>query len=150
MTQATPTAAARTPWHLWVVGIVGVLWNAYGCYDYVMTHTGGEAYLRSLGLNDAQIAYYHAMPAYMTAVWAIGVWGGLLGAVLLLLRSKWALHVFIASCAAFVFSVIYTYFLSNGGDIVPPEAPIMNGVILAGCLFFIWYAGFAAKRGILR
>jgi hypothetical protein len=72
------------------------------------------------------------------------------GSILLLLRMKWALHAFIISGAAFVFSLIYTYLLSNGGDVMPPEAPIMNAVILAGCLFFIWYAWFATKRGILR
>jgi hypothetical protein len=39
------------------------------------------------------------MPAWMTGVWAIGVWGALAGSVLLLLRSKWAVHVFAASLA---------------------------------------------------
>ncbi len=150
MTEATQAKAAGTPWHLWVVGVIAVLWNAYGCYDYVMTNTGGVEYLRSFGFTEEQIAYYVAMPAWMTAVWAIGVWGAMAGAVLLLLRSKWALHAFAASLAAFVLSLVYTYALSNGGDIMPAEAPIINAVILAGCLFFLWYAWFATKRGILR
>ena len=150
MTETAPTKAAGTPWHLWVVGVIGVLWNASGCYDYVMTNTGGVEYLRSFGFTEEQIAYFTAMPAWMTAVWAIGVWGGMAGAVLLLLRSKWALHVFAASLAAFLLSLVYTYLLSNGGDIMPAEAPIINAVILAGCLFFLWYAWFATKRGLLR
>jgi hypothetical protein len=146
----TQAKVSGTPWHLWVVGIIAVLWNGYGAYDYVMTNTGGEEYLRSLGMGDDVIAYMNAMPAWMTAVWAIGVWGGVLGSVLLLLRMKWALHVFVASLAAFVLSLIYTYALSNGAEVMPPEAPIMNAVVLIGCLFFVWYAWFAAKRGILK
>lgn len=148
--MADAQAKSATPWHLWVVGIVAILWNAYGCYDYVMTNTGGDDYLRSYGMSDEVIAYYHDMPAWMTGVWAVGVWGAMLGAVLLLLRMKWALHVFVVSCAAFVLSLIYTYALSNGAEIMPPEGIYMNGIILAGCLFFIWYAWFATKRGILR
>lgn len=62
-------AKSGAPWHLWVVGVVGLLWNGYGCYDYFMTETAGEEYLRSYGMTDEMIAYYNAMPAWMTAVW---------------------------------------------------------------------------------
>jgi hypothetical protein len=149
MTEAS-SVRPSTPWHLWVVGVVALLWNGYGAYDYVMTNVGGADYMRSLGMGEEAIAYIMAAPAWMTAVWAIGVWGGVLGAVLLLLRMKWALHVFIASCAAFLVNLIYTYLLSEGGSVMPPESAIINAVILAFCLFFIWYAWFAGKRGLLR
>jgi hypothetical protein len=143
--------ATKAPWHLWAVGVVGILWNAYGCYDHYMSNTGGDAYLRGAGMTGAQIAYFHSMPAWMTAVWAIGVWGALLGSVLLLARSKWALHVFVASLAAFVLSLVYAYLLSNGGEVMGGMATaIMQTVVLAGCLFFVWYAWFATKRGLLR
>ncbi|MEZ5994671.1 MAG: hypothetical protein R3C25_02865 [Hyphomonadaceae bacterium] len=143
-------AATRTPWHLWAVGILSLLWNSYGCYDYTMTQTGGEAYLRQVGMTDGQIAYFAAMPVWMTAVWAIGVWGALAGSVLLLLRSRWAVTVFVASLAAFVLSLVYAYGLSNGGDVYGQTGLIMNGVILAACLFFLWYAWRANKQGLLR
>ena len=29
--------AARTPAHLWIVGILSLLWNGFGAYDYLMT-----------------------------------------------------------------------------------------------------------------
>jgi hypothetical protein len=144
-------ATQRTPWHLWVVGVVGLLWNSFGGYDYFMSKTVGDAYLRQAGMTEPQIAYFNAMPDWMTAVWAVGVWGALLGSVLLLVRSKWALHVFIASLAAFVLSLVYAYALSNGAEVMGgTQYMIMNGIILAGCLFFAWYAWFAKKSGLLR
>lgn len=143
-------STAKTPWHLWTVGIVSLLWNAFGCYDYYMTHTGGDAYLRAYGMTEAQIAYYHAMPSWMTAAWAIGVWGALLGSILLLLRSKWAFQVFVISFAAFVLSVVYTYGFTDGYETNGPAALIMSAVIAASCVFFIWYARFATRRGVLR
>lgn len=150
MTATMDTSAARAPWHLWVVGIVGVLWNGFGAYDYVMTNLQGETYMRSMGVTDAQISYFNAMPAWMMGVWAIGVWGGLLASVLLLLRMKWALHAFVASLAAFVVNLIYTYLLSNGAEVTGQTMMLMNAAILAGCLFFTWYAWTMTKRGVLR
>jgi hypothetical protein len=150
MTEATQAKSAATPWHLWAVGIVGVLWNGFGVYDYLMTNTGGEAYLRSMNIDEAMIAYVMSMPSWMTAVWAVGVWGGLAGAVLLLLRMKWALYVFAASLAGFLTSLVYYYVLSNGMEIMGAGSLGLNGAILAGCLFFLWYAWSATKRGLLR
>lgn len=45
--MAEAIQSRRTPWHVWTVGGLATLWNAFGCYDYVMTMTGGEEYLRS-------------------------------------------------------------------------------------------------------
>jgi hypothetical protein len=149
MSQAAQSSA-KAPWHLWAVGVFGLLWNGYGCYDYVMTTTGGDAYLRSLGLDEAFVDYYAAMPAWMTGVWALGVWGGLLGSILLLLRSKWAYVVFVVSFAAYALSVVYTYLLSNGGEVAPEGAAIMHGVVALGCIFFVWYARTMKQRGLLR
>jgi hypothetical protein len=147
MTDSTTTA---TPWHLWAVGILSLLWNGYGCYDYYMTVTGGEEYLRAYGMTDAQIDYYNAMPSWLTGAWAIGVWGAALGSVLLLLRSKWALHAFVVSFAAFLVSVVYSYGFSDAAALTGATGMIMNGVITAACVFFIWYAHTMTERGVLR
>ncbi len=144
--------SGKAPWHLWAVGVLGILWNGFGCFDYTMTNMQGDAYLTAAGMTAEQIAHMNAMPAWMSGVWAIGVWGGLIGCVLLLLRNKLALPVFIASGASFVFSVIYSRFI----DPMPAGGPhagsmdMMHLIIFAGCVFFIWYAMFAKKRGIIR
>ena len=149
MTQASP-AAARAPWHLWAIGVVAALWNGFACYDYTMTKIGGEAYLRANGLPEAIIAQYVASPVWYTAAWAIGVWGGLLGGLLLLLRRKWALYAFVASFAAFLLMVLYEYVLTSGGQLAGASGAVMTALIAAFCVFFIWYAWTAGKRGWLR
>jgi len=149
----------KTPWHLWAVGAVAVLWNAYGGYDYTMSMTKGAAYLASAGMTPDQIAYYGAMPVWMTAIWAIGVWGGVLGS--LLLRNKLAFPVFAVSFGAFLLSLVYTYGLSDGGKVMgfmmqdgvkvaSSMIMIIQTFIAAGCAFFTWYAWTMSKRGILR
>lgn len=139
----------KTPWHFWLVCLIGLPWNAFGAYDYFMSQSGGAAYLRSAGMNEAQIAYFGAMPAWAISVWAIGVWGAVAGTLLLLVRSKWALPVYVISFLAFLLSLVYTYALSDGAKIMG-NGWIMSLVIAAGCIFFIWYASAMQKRGVLR
>jgi hypothetical protein len=150
MTATVDAPRASAPWRYWVVSVLGVLWNAFGAYDYFMSKTGGDAYMRQAGMSEAQIAHMHAYPAWMSADWAIGVWGGLLGALLLLVRSRYAFHAFVASLAAFVVMLVYTYALSDGAKVMGQQGMIFNVLILAGCLFFVWYSRLMTKRGVLR
>jgi Na+-translocating ferredoxin:NAD+ oxidoreductase RnfD subunit len=146
MNESNPV---KTPWHLWAAGLLGLLWNSYGGYDYFMSKTKGDAYLQSAGMTPAQIEHFHAMPVWMTAVWAVGVWGAMLGNVLLLARSRWAFEVFVASLLAYVLSLVYAYLISPMPD-SNPSFMVIQGVILAGCLFFVWYAHTQRKTGVLR
>jgi len=85
----------------------------------------------------------------MTAVWAVGVWGALLGTILLLLRSRFAVEVLLASLVGFVISLVYAYLIAPMPD-APAMMPFVQGVILIGCLFFLWYANWQRKDGVLR
>jgi len=138
----------KTPWHLWAVGVVAILWNAVGCFDYFMTMTKGDVYMAAAGMTEAQIAFMNHSPAWMTAVWAIGVWGGLLGGVLLLLRNKLAVPVFIVSLASYVLSLIHNLVISPMPD--ASEQFVMFVIIFAGCVFFMWYSMRAKNNGLLR
>ncbi len=141
---------SKAPWHLWVVGVVAVLFNAIGVFDYVMSMAQGASYMESAGMTPAQIAHYQEMPSWMTAVWTIGVWGAMLGSVLILLRRKLAVPVFAVSLAAFLVSLFYTYVLTNGGEIMGGQMAIASSVITALLLFFLWYSWLMTKRSVLR
>ena len=145
--QQTPTAT--TPWHLWLVGILALLWNGFGCVDYVMSATRPETWLAQMGLNEAQIAYFNAMPAWATAAWAFGVFGGLVGALFLLMRQRWAMHAFAVSQLGWVAGMIHAYGLSDGMEVMGDAWP-MQLVIGAICVFLVWYGWAMAKRGVLR
>ena len=157
----TTSMTTRTPWHLWVVGVIAVLWNAYGGYDYTMSMTQGATYMAASGMTPDQIAYYDTMPVWMTGVWAIGVWGGVLGSLLLLMRNKLAFPVFAVSFGAFLLSLLYVYGLSDSGKmmgfmmkdgvkVASSMIIIMNVVIAVGCAFFTWYAWTMSKKSVLR
>jgi hypothetical protein len=143
-------ALVRTPWHIWLIGVIAVLFNSIGVFDFIMSMAQGAQYQASAGMSPDQIAHYQAMPSWMTVVWAVGVFGAFLASILLLLRRKLALPVFVLSLAAFFISLIYTYILTDGGTVMGRQMAITSAVIAALLAFFCWYSRFMAKRGVLR
>lgn len=144
----TAAPAARTPWHLWLVGVLAVLWNGFGAYDYIMTQTENAAYLAQF--TAEQRAYFASYPTWMEAVWAIGIWSSVAGSILLLLRMRWAFHAFVLSTAAYALSLVYSFVLSDGAEIMGQTGAIFSAVILAIMLFLIWYCRRMTKAGVLR
>jgi len=67
--------SARAPAHLWIVGILSLLWNCFGAYDYTMTKTRGAQYIESTmpGVDgNAALAWINGMPMYAQIGWAMG------------------------------------------------------------------------------
>jgi hypothetical protein len=140
----------RTPWHLWVVGVVSLLWNAGGAWDYLMTQLGNEAYLSML--NEAQRAMLDARPAWFDAVWALGVWGSVAGSLLLLLRSRWAVTAFALSFVGLILSSVWSYGLSDptADEVMGRFATVFSLVVAVVIVAFWAYARVMAGRGVLR
>ncbi len=141
--------STRTPSHLWIVGVAATLWNGFGAFDYLMTQTRNAQYLANF--TDPQRIYFESFPIWMEAMWAIGVWGGLAGSLLLLARSRHAVAAFALSLAGLAASTIYQYVLSS------PPAEMTSGAML-GMNLAIWavavgllvYAIRMRRRGVLR
>jgi hypothetical protein len=76
----------RVPWHLWLVGILGLLFNSVGAFDYVMMQTRIASYVGRFTPEHFEVLY--GLPAWFVACWAIAVWGGTLRAVLVLPRRR--------------------------------------------------------------
>ena len=140
-------AERRTPWHLWVIGILALLWNLVGAYDYLMTQTQNEAYMGRF--TAEQLEYFYGFPTWVVATWAIAVWGGLLGAILLLLRKRLAAPVFLVSFVSMIVTSIYNFGLSDGARVMGTPAVAFTGVIFLFALILWLYARAMARQGVL-
>ena len=141
--------ATKTPLHLWIVGAVATLWNGFGAFDYLMTQTRNAQYLAHY--TDPQRIYFESFPVWMEAVWAFGVWGGLAGSLLLLMRSRHAVTAFAVSLAGLAVSTVYQYVLASpppGMD--SPGMMAMNLIIWAAAIGFLVYALRMRRSGVLR
>lgn len=147
-------AEGRTPVHLWIIGILALLWNAIGCYDYVMTRMRDTDYFAKMmpGTDpNAVLAYIDSFPVWAQAGWALGVWGGLVGALLLLVRSRYAVWSFGLSLIGAILGLGYQI-ANPGGPAAMHEGAgvIMPYVIIGIALFLAWYSWSQEKKGVLR
>lgn len=145
------TEPLRAPGHLWAVGVISLLWNSFGCVDYTMSKLDPSGYMKSVGMGEAEIAYTQAMPAWLSAFWALGVWGSLLGSVLLLLRSRHAVTAFAGSLLGLAVSQIYQFTDSAMPESMKsPGMMGMTALIWISLLFFLWYSNRMKAAGVLR
>ncbi len=141
---------ANTPKHLWLVGIVSLVWNAFGAYDYAMSHLAGQQYFESMGLDAEAYAWFEALPGWSVAAWAVGVWGSVLGSILLLLRSRHAATAFLVSIVGAVISFCYQFLSERPASLEGGMATIMPVVILVLIVAQWYYARRQAAAGVLR
>jgi hypothetical protein len=144
--------SARTPAHLWIVGALSLLWSCFGALDYLMSRMHNEAFFKAMMPNmDPAVAYSYmdSMPLYASLGWGLGVWGGLLGSVLLLARSRYAVHAFAASILGMVLSFGYQLFVAKN---VPAEmqSPVMPAVVAVIGIALLLYSRAMSARGLLR
>lgn len=135
----------KAPWHLWVVGVLTLLFNAIGIYSYLMTQTGQ---LASLGMTEDQIAYFEDFPAWADAVWALGVWGAFLGSILLLLKLKLAFFSFVVAIIGLVGTTYFENVLAETPDSLQNPALLIS--IWVTTLFSLWYSWRMKSKGVLR
>ena len=149
MSELNSNTSVKAPWHLWVVGVVGLLWSAMGAMDYVMTKTRNEEYMSAF--TPEQLEFFYGLPVWVVAAWAIAVWGGVLGAVLLLLRKSLSVSVFLASFLAMVITAIHNYVLSNGLEVIGDTfSLVFTAIIFFAGLGLYLYARAMQKRGVIK
>ena len=149
MRDAQGTTTPGRPWHLWLIGIVGVLWSLMGVVSFVLTQMRVEAVMSRF--PPQQRAYFESFPWWAVAFWAIGVFGGVIGCALLLLRNRFAFRALLASVIGWLVTNLGGLFLLGGmevmretGGLGPTAFPIIVAALLAS------YARAMSKKGVLR
>lgn len=141
-------ARAKSPWQLWVVGVLATLWNAGGVFSWFTIMSGNY---EGMGFDPETVAYLEAYPAWALVTYTMGTWGALLGSLALLLRSKWAVLLFAMSIVGLAGTTIH--------EQVAPDLPqafqssgqmIFAITIWATTIGLLAYSSFLTSKGILR
>lgn len=155
MDNAIDTRGGRAvPMHLWIVGGLALLWNAFGCYDYLMTRMRNTDYLASMMPDvdpNQMLAYVDSYPIWAQFGWGLGVWMGLIGSILLLMRHRWAVAAFGLSFVGMVLS--FSWALTHPSGIAAMDegaGAMMPWVIMALGIFLFLYARQMRIKGVVR
>lgn len=148
-------AQSRTAVHLWIIGALSLLWSCFGCYDYLMTRMRNLDYIGSSmpGVDPkATLAWVDAFPLYAQFGWGLGVWMGLAGAILLLLRSRWAVWAYGLSLIGAILGLGYQIVLAPplAGAHDTPMTKLIPYVVIVVAVALFLYARAMEKKGVLR
>ncbi|WP_430927476.1 hypothetical protein [Polaribacter marinivivus] len=131
----------------WVISILAIIWNLIGVIVYL-----GQAYMtddmKAL-MTEEQLAIIENSPIWATAAFAIAVWFGLLGSILLTLRKKLSKSVLYISLLGVIVQLIYNFFMSNAIEVYGTQGIIQPLITLAISLFLVSYAKQADKKDLL-
>ena len=147
-------AMGRAPMHLWIIGGLGTLWNAFGAYDYLMTRMRNTDYLASMMPTvdpQAVLAWVDAFPIWAQFGWGLGVWMGLIGCVMLLLRHRWSVPALGLSMVGAIVGLGYQIFAAAplAGTEGNTMMAVMPWVIIAVAVGLYLYARSMQKKGAL-
>lgn len=141
-------AEKKLPLWFWIAAGLGLVWNVYGIYQFQSSVLSSEANLVSMGMTPMQAKAYAGIPLWMNLAFAVGVFGGLIGSGLLLMRNRLATPVFAASLIGYV--ILYIGDITEGIFAVmgPPQVIVLTVVVLiaAGLL---WMARRFERDGML-
>ena len=148
-THALATGSAtRTPVHLWVVGVLSLLWHALGCYDYLMTNMRVEGYIAQIPPD--MIDFLDAFPGWLVVGWGAEMGLGVLGSLLLLARSRWAVYAFALQVVLMAASEVYQLSVGLPRSMTTPGYWSMVALIWIVALALLSYALRMRARGVLR
>ena len=148
MIEAQVRTTPGRPWHLWLIGIIGGLWSSMGVISFMLTQMHVEAVMSQF--PPQQRVYFESFPLWAVAFWAIGVFGGVIGCLLLLLKNRLAFHVLLASVAGASVSSLGGLFLLGGMEAMGGTSALGLSLFPVGFTAFLaYYARAMSKKGVL-
>lgn len=137
------------PWHLGVIGIVGGLWSSMGVLSFILTQMHVDAVMSRFPPQQRQ--YFESFPLWAVAFWAIGVFGGVIGCLLLLARNRLAVQVLLASAIRAIVCNLGGLLLLGGMEVMRETGAL--GLTVFPVVFAAFLASYAramSQKGVLR
>jgi hypothetical protein len=133
----------------WIIAILALLWNLMGVSRYLMEAYKVEA-IRAEYSAD-QLAIIDGSPAWLTAVFAIAVFSGLLACLLLLLKRKFAVTLFGISLLCVLIQMISGWVTTDIIEVFGTlDGVVMPMIVIILSIFLYYYSKGASQKGWLR
>ena len=131
---------ARAPAWLRIVAALGLIWNCFGVYNYLMT----------VGVvGGADMAAASAMPAWATGAFAVAVFGGTLGCIGLLMLKRWSKLLLLLSLLGVLAMDLWMFVLSGLGATAAAAELGVTAAVLVIALLLVWLAYSSDRKGWL-
>jgi len=128
-------------WSFWAIGAVALIWNVMGGINFFMQMNPDAI----ASFPDSHRAIIEVRPAWATGAFAVAVFGGALGCLLLLLRKSAAYYMFIASLLGTIVTMTHALSLKIDFSAFDIFLTILMPLVVAALL--LWYSKHAERKG---
>jgi hypothetical protein len=101
------------------------------------------------GLDPAHLALARSIPAWVTGTFAVAVFAGLLGSLLMVAGKRLASPVLLLSLVAVIIQSAWVMFASNARAVEGAIALLVPACITLVAILLVWLAAMGAARGWL-
>jgi len=130
-------------WSFWAIGAVALIWNVMGVANFFVQMNADAL----AAMPESHRAIVEGRPAWATGGFAIAVFGGALGCLLLLLRKSAAYYLFIGSLLGVIVQLIHTLGIASSTiDFSPFDILMIIMMPLVVAAFLIWYSKQAESK----
>ncbi|MEL6572859.1 MAG: hypothetical protein AAFQ64_14435 [Pseudomonadota bacterium] len=128
-------------WNFWPVVILGLLWNLMGCMNYVSQSNPDVV----ATMPESYQLLIDGRPAWATGAFAISVFGGAVGCILMLLRRAVSVPVLAISLLGTAVVLIHAVMVSG----LTSQVVTTTGMSVVVAIILLWTAQSARGRGWL-
>jgi len=128
-------------WSFWAIGVVTLIWNVMGGINFFMQMNPDAI----ASFPESHRAIIEVRPAWATGGFAVAVFGGALGCLLLLLRNPAATYLFIASLLGVIVTMTHALSLKIDFSAFDIFLTILMPLVVAA--FLVWYSKWAGRKG---
>ncbi len=134
--------SVKAPAWFMVVAVIALIWNLLGVGAYLVEAFASPEMLEAM--PDEQREVLENRPAWATAAFAVAVWGGFFGCLLLVLKRKLSQTILIVSLVGVLVQMIYNLFVAGSTITYGPGEIAMALMIPVVSLALV----LMAKKGI--
>ena len=127
-------------WSFWVISVVTLIFNVMGVINYFVQMNADSL----ASFPESYRSIIEGRPAWATVAFAIAVFGGSLGCLLLLLRKSVAFYVLIASLLGVIVTMMHIFDVAGFSSFEIWLGVLMQLMVTA---FLIWYSKLAERKG---
>lgn len=134
----------RAPTHLWLVGVLLVLWNGWGIALAIAAQTDRLPFIA-----PTASAYFGTQPLWFILLADLSPLAGMAGAVAILLQSRWAPWFFVAQGAILAAANMFELAVGKSLLWTTPESRLPTLVLFLLIFGEFLYARTMTRRGVL-
>ncbi|MFT6781017.1 MAG: hypothetical protein ACJA1A_000936 [Saprospiraceae bacterium] len=137
----------KLPVTYWIVSAIALLWNLVGVANFVFQVFFTDTMVALMSPEHKEMILSN--PTWMKLVFGIATIGGLIGAVGLIMRKKWAVPALLVSLIAVIIQMGYSSFATKALEVMD-QSPVFPAMIVLFSAVLWFYAKRSDSRGYLN